>query len=131
MARTTAAAVRQELDVTASEYPSIEDGNVSEEKILDAWIRRAHTLVEKRLPKTADGALLTDLETLAAAHFGFPRITGSTAGKDVKRVKGGSATVAYETTEVGPDGVSSPYWAQAVRLDSRIADEGSFFAHTL
>ena len=125
MARTTADRVREELDVSKEDYPSIEDTNWSSETILDAWIQRAHTLVENRLPNETDEELLTEIETLIAAHFAVPRITGATAGKDVSRVSEGSATLAYETTEFGPDGVESPFWAQAVELAPGLETSGT------
>lgn len=122
---TTADAVRDELDVTQSEYPSQEDGSVSEETLLDRWIDRAHLLVMKRLPGVDNTELLTELETLVAAHFGYARITGAESGQRKTQMQRGSRSVSYAdptAIEAGPDGNWSPYWANAVTLDGRIGD---------
>lgn len=123
MALTTADDVRMELDVTASEYPSIEDGE-SEETILDKWIARAHDIVTARIPSSAPVAHRTNLETLVAAHFGYADKTGATDGQRPSSITQGSRTTNFDM-ESTTDGKESPYWKQAVELDPRIDDTPS------
>lgn len=105
MARATDVEVSQELD-----------GALTPSEIHDRWLERAHRLVNDRAPDSASSADLDDAEVLVAAHIAYPHVTGSTSGEDVRRVSEGDATLAYDTTAVGPDGVESPYWAQAVNF---------------
>lgn len=125
MALTTADDVRMELDVSQSEYPSEEDSNVSEEKILDKWIGRAHDIVETRIPATTSKSHRTDLETLVAAHFGYANKTGATDGQRASSVTQGNRTVNFEMASTTAEGKQSPYWKQAVELDPRINDSPS------
>lgn len=124
MALTTADDVRMELEVSQSEYPSIEDDSVTEEKILDKWITRAHDIVETRIPSSTSVSHRTNLETLVAAHFGYARKTGATDGQRASSVTQGSRTVNFEM-ESTTDGKESPYWKDAVELDPRIDDSPS------
>lgn len=124
MALTTADDVRMELDVSQSEYPSEEDDNVSEEKILDKWIDRAHDIVETRIPATTSEEHRTNLETLVAAHFGYADKTGALDGMRASSITQGSRTVNFEMDDV-PGVAGSPYWEQAIDVDPRIDDTPS------
>lgn len=114
--RTTADAVSEELDA-----------EIASSDINQRWLRRAHGVVEERKPPGVDEWVLEELETLVAAHFAFPTVTGASAGQQVERVKQGQATVQYDTdVGDGPGGHASPYWADAVTFREWIADEGFF-----
>lgn len=124
MTLTTADDVRMELDVSQSEYPSIEDSSVSEDKILDKWIERAHHLVSRRILSSTTVGHRTNLETLVAAHFGYADKTGATDGQRASSLTQGNRTVNFDM-ESTIDGQESPYWKQAVELDPRIDDTPS------
>jgi len=133
MARTSADAVRAELDVSAEDYPSIEDDDVGERQPLDRWLSRANRLVEKRLVARGetDETFLADVETLVAAHFGAPVVSDVATGNTVlSSVSQGSGQASYESENI-PGGDESVYWHQAVELtDGQIAAT-PFFSHTL
>lgn len=124
MALTTADDVRMELTVSETEYPSQEDDGVTEEKILDKWIERAHDIVETRIPSSTTVAHRTNLETLVAAHFGYADKTGATDGQRLSSLSQGERTVNFDMQST-TDGKESPYWKQAVELDPRIDDTPS------
>lgn len=124
MALTTADDVRDELVVSESEYPSIEDSSVSEEQILDKWIERAADIVKKRIPSSTTESHRTNLETLVAAHFGYAHKTGAIDGQRASSITQGNRSVNFDM-ESTTDGKESPYWKQAVELDPRIDDSPS------
>ena len=113
MARTTPADVREELDVTASEYPDDE---------ADVDIRRANAIINDRIaPRIDDSALLSDIETLVAAHIASEQFADSIQdGRAVSSVTQGSAQVSYQDDSEltpGPGGFASTYWGQALAID--------------
>ena len=119
MARATAAEVSAELD-----------GAIAPSDVLQSWLDRAHLLVSNRAPAGVSEELLHAVEVLVASHYAYPSATGITTGSDVKSVSEGEATVKYETVDVGPDGVSSPFWAQALQLAPWLDDEDEEFVFT-
>ena len=114
MARTTPTKVREELDATASEYPDNE---------ADVDIRRANAIINDRIAaRIDDSALLSDIETLVAAHIASEEFTDSVQnGRALSSVSQGSAQVSYQNDEGqtarGPGGIASTYWNQALALD--------------
>lgn len=119
MARATAAEVSAELD-----------GPIPAADVHQAWLDRAHLLVEDRAPAGVSEERLHHIEVLVASHFTYPTVTGATRGTDVKSVSEGEATVAYETMDVAPGGVSSPFWAQALGLAPWLDDAAEEFVLT-
>jgi hypothetical protein len=114
---------------TANDVSTELDGSLAASEIRDRWLERAARVVNKRLPNEGDEWLLTNLEILVAAHFAFSKVTGANTDDRVKSVADGDAEVSYDGPE-GPDGEPSPYWAQAVRLDDRIASTDDSFTIT-
>ncbi|MWG34826.1 hypothetical protein [Halomarina oriensis] len=111
MPRTDAASVREELGVSQSEYSD-------DEAATD--IRRAGYLVDARVADRLDDTeLLTDLETLVAAHFAHEAFTDTTAdGQQIKQLRQGSRSVSFDTSgTTGPGGFASPYWSEALAID--------------
>lgn len=110
--------IRDELDATSDE--------ISDDQ-LQRYQRRATRLIDNRLPAENDPELLEDLELLVTGHFAYGALSGGPDGAVVERVRQESTTVKFAT---GPDGTESPYWQQAVLLDSRIETE-PFRSYTL
>lgn len=118
---TDVASVRSELDVSADD--------VADDRI-EAWIRRAVSLVSRRIPTENDAAHLKELQTLVAAHFGHARITGAESGQQVSAVDKADATIRFSTSSDGAG--TSPFWALAVDLDPRLDDDSGqpFYAES-
>lgn len=114
-----------ELEVSQSEYPSESDDGVSGSQLLDKWMLRAHHIVDKRIPSSTTRQHRKQLETLVAAHFGFPHKTEATEGRALSSVSQNGRTVNFNMDDVPGDTGSTPYWLQAVELDSRINDDES------
>ena len=114
MARTTPTKVREELDVTASEYSDNE---------ADVDIQRANYIINDRIaPRIDDSALLSDIETLVAAHIASEQFSDSVQdGRALSSISQGSAQLSYQNDEgvatTGPGGFASTYWNQALALD--------------
>lgn len=121
---TNADAVRGELEVDESEYPSIDDDGVDARTQLDRWIYRAHRLVEDRA-SGIDDRLAYEVETLVAAHFAYPSLTGGTRGKRVTSVSEGQGNISFDTSDLGegPGGHGSPFWSQAVMMEPQLETE--------
>lgn len=111
MAYADLATIRDELDVDSSEISNDQ---------LQRYQRRATRLIDERLPGETDDVLLEDLELLVTGHFAYGDLSGGPDGAVVERVSQESTTVEFA---VGPDGSETPYWHQAVLLDSRIESE--------
>ena len=118
MARTAPTKVREELDVTASEYSDNE---------ADVDIQRANYIINDRIAgryddTTANDELLTDIETLVAAHIASEQFSDSVQdGRALSSISQGSAQLSYQNDEgvatTGPGGFASTYWNQALALD--------------
>lgn len=109
MASTSAAEVRDTLDVTATELP---DADIEEE------IAAAERFVEERLDgHMPDGVVKDQIATLVAADILYPRVTGGAKGREKSSVEEGSARVSFATTSAADAVGDSPHWQQAVKLD--------------
>lgn len=114
---TSADAVREEMDVSADEYPSSDDDGVTETTRLDRWITRAHMIVVGRTDGLSD-AELEQVETLVACHLAYAHVTGGVTGQRVTSVSEGEGQVSFDTSDLGegPGGHGSPYWSHAITL---------------
>lgn len=119
MARATPEEVSDELN-----------GALAPSEILQQWLDRAHILVEDRKPAGASEELLEQAEILAASHYSYSAATGVAQGRDVVQVEEGDASVRYKSVSVGPDGVESPFWGQAVELAPWLDDDPDEFVFT-
>lgn len=117
---TTPEDVRTRLEVSQSEYPSEKDDGVNGEKLLDKWIGDAHDVVQTRIPSTAARSHRRRLETLVAAHFGFPSKTGGTDGERVSSISQANRTINFDMNDVPGDTGATPYWLKALKIDDRL-----------
>lgn len=115
MARTTPTDVRDELDVSSSGYPDSEAGTD---------ITRANYIVNDRIAGRLDDTpenetLLTDIETLVAAHLATAELSDAVNdGRAVRQVSEGSGQITFaDNGTTGPGGYVSSYWNQAITLD--------------
>lgn len=128
MARTTIEDVRQELGDPVPETGDREP-QFSDER-LETFIRRAHHTVNRRLTTHNYATpLLTDVETLVAAHFAYAEKTGETDGRRVTRASEGDGQLQFEGSGRDAYGASSPYWARAVDLIPAL-ESGEWFSIT-
>lgn len=117
MASTSAAEVREALDVSSTELP---DAEIQEE------IAAAESFVEERLDgHMADGVVKDQIATLVAADILYPRVTGGAKGQEKSSVEEGSARVSFATTSAADAVGDSPHWQQAIKLDHTGRLEGN------
>lgn len=103
------------------------NGALAPADILQQWLTWAHLLVEDRRPGDASEELLHQVEIAAASHRAFASATGVSSGTDLVRVEEGDTSVRYTSVEVGPDGIESPFWPQAVTLAPWLDDDPAEF----
>lgn len=109
--RTTISELREEL-------PGGHTDDFKDDR-LQTYIRRASAVISDRLAVDSDrydDDFLGDIETLVAAHFAYPTITGADTGQMLSSEQLGEAQLSYQSDSSAPGNYASPYWDQAVML---------------
>lgn len=122
-----------EIDV-AAELDSVGiDPTQFDEERYTKWLKRAVTIINRRIPNERDAEHLEELETLVAAHFAYP--SGTTyEGQKLSSITQESAQISFDNSggSSPPGEYESPFWDQAVMLDPRLAEEpGEWWSHTV
>lgn len=115
MPRTDPQAVREEL---ADHFDNVDETTYPDSEA-NRDITRANALINNRIADSVDDEdLLTEIETLVAAHFASPSFADSVVdGRSVSSAQQGSRQISFANSSSAVGGYTSEFWSTALMLD--------------